>query len=170
MVHTFKLHDVAQSRDNPRLFGTISYIEDDIIYIETAQGAEHEFDASGLVPYKSPAQLAEKQAEVGRQKKTKDESLAAEILERLPGIIVVFTETAFSSIANSLKVKGINSDSWDDCNATQKMNWVCVTTDIDMLKWIDAHRNNTISTLSLVAIAAIGDAVTKIIETNNELK
>ena len=163
----YKLDDKVET--NTGLQGTIVYIEDDLIYIETSSGAEHEFHLSDLVPLgtKSKNIVDEQKRPFDRgpaPKKFKPtvgmlmsnpllkEESARTILEHMD-LVIPLTEKFHNNLNHMLK----NEHTWEDTTNLQKLNVLAARSGRPVKTFFEALVDNKLNALQLAILASVAE-------------
>ncbi len=117
---------------NTDIVGKIVYVEDDIVYIETANGAEHEFDVANIklwepAPTTSTPQTSKKLFDGPYIPRKGDRKLAARVMELIKEI--------FPSLLDAARM---NNEKFDELDAFDKVKTLSEVTNTPMIVFMGA--------------------------------
>lgn len=123
--------------------GTVVYIEDDLVYIETAAGAEFEFHPSDLMSYEQYEEERKKKTQPqGIDTPTEEELAKYEKIEACLGDLMKPAKAYQEEMSIMVKAIGGSAGAWDDLSAYQRLNFLSTLIGIrtpQMLEFYPKH-------------------------------
>lgn len=147
----FKVGDTVRNVSR-NVVGTVVEIDGDTVYIEQANGAEVDFEASSLVLENEFQARHDTSVRDDASARANDPVYDAVVNNLYPAVV----EIGLRALANAERIPGVAPKRWEDLSALQKLNVISDATNVPVKAWIDANQPGANPPLGKLQLSVLG--------------
>lgn len=148
----FKVGDTVRNVSR-NVVGTVVEIDGDTVYIEQANGAEVDIEASSLVLENEFQARHDTSVRDDASARANDPVYDAVVSNLYPAVV----EIGLRALANAERIPGVAPKRWEDLSALQKLNVISDATNVPVKAWIDANRPGANPPLGKLQLSVLGN-------------
>jgi hypothetical protein len=148
----FKVGDTVRNASR-NVVGVVVEIDGDTVYIEQANGAEVDFEASNLVLENEFQAKHDTSVRTDAGSQQFDPIYDAVVSNLYPAVV----EIGLRALADAEQVPGVAPKRWDGLSALQKLNVISDATNVPVKAWIDANQAGANPSLGKLQLSILGN-------------